>query len=95
MGIWAGLGRQVGLVSHCLLFLPYGSTSYNSVIPSGKTLIFSRKFALVRGLDAAHMLDDLQDLHIECSLSIGYSCFCCKHEVPPSVPYGLSPSSQG
>ena len=40
-----------------LIFLPYGSTSCNSVIPSGKTLISARGLALVRGLDAALMLD--------------------------------------
>ena len=46
-----------------LIFLLYGSTSCNSVIP-GKTLISARGLALVRGLDAALMLDGLQDLHI-------------------------------
>ena len=48
-----------------LISLPYGSTSCNSVILSGKTLISARGLALVRGLDAAHMLDGLQDLHID------------------------------
>ena len=47
-----------------LIFLPYGSTSCNSVIPSGRTLISARGLALVRGLDAALMLDGLQDLLI-------------------------------
>ncbi len=49
-----------------LIFLPYGSTLYNSVIPSGKTLMSAQGLALVRGLDAALMLDGLQDLHILC-----------------------------
>ena len=48
-----------------LISLPYGSTSCNSVILSGKTLLSARGLALVRGLDAAHMLDGLQDLHID------------------------------
>ena len=43
-----------------LIFPPYGSTSYNSVIPFGRTLIFAQGLALVRGLDAAHMLDVLR-----------------------------------
>ena len=38
------------------MFLPYSSTSYNSVILFGKTLIFAQGLAPVRGLDAAHML---------------------------------------
>ncbi len=47
-----------------LISLPSGSTSYNSVIPSGKTLISAQGLALVKGLDAALMLDGLQVLHM-------------------------------
>ena len=47
-----------------LISLPSGRTSYNSVIPSGKTLISAQGLAIVKGLDAALMLDGLQVLHM-------------------------------